>query len=71
LDEISNMLGTVIKRLEKTESKLESMERQLEKSSFSSGSSSELFPKRCLKMPTSVLIPPSPQKNFPGYVFVS
>jgi hypothetical protein len=22
-------------------------------------------------MPTSVLIPPSPQKNFPGYVFVS
>ena len=40
LGEISNMLGTVLKRLEKTESKLESVERRLEKTS-SSGSSSE------------------------------
>ena len=40
LGEISNMLGTVLKGLEKTESKLESVKRRLETTS-SSGSSSE------------------------------
>lgn len=40
LGEITNMLGTVIKRLDKTELKLESMERKLINTS-SSGSSSE------------------------------
>ena len=40
LGEITNMLGTVIKRLDKTELKLESMERKLSNTS-SSGSSLE------------------------------
>ena len=45
LGEITNMLGTVIKRLEKTESKLESMERKFISNS-SSGSSSERMTKK-------------------------
>ena len=45
LGEITNMLGTVIKRLDKTELKLESMERKLSNTS-SSGSSSERTAKK-------------------------
>ena len=40
------MLGTVIKRLEKIESKLESMERRFVKTSSSSRSSSETISKK-------------------------
>ena len=73
LGEISNMLGTVIKRLEKTESKLESMERRLEKSSSSSGSSSEAISKKkvpqVVRVSQAIIIrppptPPPPQINF-------
>ena len=47
LGEITNMLGTVIKRLEKTESKLESMERRLVNNS-SGSSSKQATKKRCV-----------------------
>ena len=41
LGEITNMLGTVIERLDKTESKLDSMERQLKTPSSSAASGSD------------------------------
>ena len=51
LGEISNTLGTVIKRLEKTESKLESMERRLEKLHPLQDHLLKLFPRRrCLRL---------------------